>query len=100
MGRTENKNFTFEVSTEGDEFIFPSIYDISLWTKFKRKIQLLYFAVGDILIIKYRNEQNDPLSFLVFNYSTANKKMHENICKSVYPLANTQRRTLKYKNTF
>ena len=26
--------------------------------------------------------------------------MHENICKSVYPLANTQRRTLKYKNTF
>ncbi len=30
MGRTENKNFTFEVSTEGDEFIFPSIYDISL----------------------------------------------------------------------
>lgn len=22
MGRTENKNFTFEVSTVGDEFIF------------------------------------------------------------------------------
>lgn len=38
MGRKENKNFTFEVSAEGDEFIFPSIYDISLWTKFKRKI--------------------------------------------------------------
>ena len=46
---------------------------------------MLYFAVGDILIIKYRNEQNDPFSFLVFNCSTANKKMHENICKSVYP---------------
>ena len=46
---------------------------------------MLYFAVGDILIIKYRNEQNDPFSFLVFNCSTANRKMHENICKSVYP---------------
>ena len=30
MGRTENKNFTFEVSAEGDGLIFPSIYDISL----------------------------------------------------------------------
>ena len=40
---------------------------------------MLYFAAGDILIIKYRNEQNDPFSFLVFNCSTANKKMHENI---------------------